>query len=620
MRKQFSFFLKIMLFWLSYFLLLRAAFLVYLSTTLRAEPFTESVKALWFGLRMDIAATAYLLAIPLLLFCVWQFIANNKWQKVFRIFNYVTIAFCALLNSADMGLFGEWETRINSKALSYLAFPKETLMATSAAPVWLLLILAFVLAAIGIFAFKKLLKLPSGIYVSKVIYKISMILIVLPSLFFMLRGGFQKYPINKGSVYFSDKPALNIAAINTFWNFFEILVNPRITKNPYVFMDQKVAEKITAEIFALPVDSTEMLFTVAKPNIVLIMMESLSAETMTALGGEKGISPGLDSLCKQGLLFSNFYATGFRTEQGLIALLSAFPAQPASTIIRNFGKFEKLDISTLVLKENGYVLSYYYGGVLTYANTNHYLKMGEFTTLAGREDFPETSRSTDWGVYDDILFNYHLKEVGKQNQPFFSIVMTSTNHEPFDGKVEKVFPGKDECSAYKNTSHFADKCLFQYLQTAKCEPWYANTVFVITGDHAHKYPQNRQYNEAERHHTPLLILGAPLKEAYRGKIISTTSSHLDFAATLFAQLGIKTNKFPWSRNLMNPTCGNFAFYTFDNGFGVVSGKQALIYDHNVKKIIYTKNKTVTKAEDDKLLNKGKAFLQVMFQKYIDLDN
>jgi phosphoglycerol transferase MdoB-like AlkP superfamily enzyme len=618
MRKFYFFFIKIILFWIAFFFLLRAAFLIFLSTTYRSEPFLQMIKALWYGLSMDLAATAYILSLPIILLFVWLFIKNDKWHKPFRIYTYIMIVFCAFLNVADMGLFGEWETRLNSKALSYLAFPKEAIMSANAAPVWLLLFVLALQSFIGIYSFKKIIRFPEKIANSKVWKKLTGIVILSFFLFTMVRGGFQTYPINRGWVYYSDKPSLNIAAVNTFWNVFEIALKPRITKNPYNYMDKAKAEKITEEIFKTPADSTEYLFNVKKPNIVLIMMESLGADAVYSLGGEKDITPGIDSLCKQGLLFTNFYATGFRTEQGLLALMSAFPAQPASTIIRNFGKFEKLPCFATYVEKKGYSTSYYYGGNIGYANTDVYLLSGGFDKVTSKENFQQPKRTTDWGVYDDELYDFFISDIQSNSAPFFSIIMTSTNHEPFNAKVKRFFSGSDEVANYENTARFSDKCLNDFIQKAKKTSWYNNTIFIITGDHAHRLPKNRQYNEPDRHHTPFLIYGEPLKEIFRGKKISTVSSHLDFAATILAQLDIPSTAFPWSRNLMNKSCGNFAFYAFDNGFGVINEKQALVFDHNVGKVVLRKSQ-VSPKEDDALLQKGKSFLQVMFQKYIDLD-
>jgi phosphoglycerol transferase MdoB-like AlkP superfamily enzyme len=365
-------------------------------------------------------------------------------------------------------------------------------------------------------------------------------------------------------------------------------------------------------------DSTKMILTTERPNIVLILLESVSAECMNKLGGIKGMMPGMDSLAEEGLLFTNYYANGFRTEQGEIALLTGFPAQPQTTIMRKFGKFDKLPNLARMLGDNGYSENYYYSGNTEFANTNAFFKLSGFEKILNENNYPWKKR-TDWGAYDEELFACHLKESDNDKQPFFSIIMTSTNHEPFNADVEQVFKGNSEADGYKNTVHYTDKCVLEYLQKAKSKPWYANTLFIIMSDHAHSYPYKRAANEAERHRIPLLFYGNVLNEKYRGKEIETIGSQIDLPAILLSQLKLGHNQFLRSKNLMNTGTPEFAYYTFDNGFGIIAPEQILVYDHNLGQVVYRKNK-LPASVDHKITEQGKAFLQVTFDEYIGFNN
>ncbi len=136
-----------------------------------------------------------------------------------------------------------------------------------------------------------------------------------------------------------------------------------------------------------------------RPNVLIVLLESWTADIIEPLGGDSGVAPRFTELANDGLLFTNFYSTGFRTEQGLCALLSAFPSQPKTTIIRNFGKFDRLPSVVKTLGDAGYSSTYWYAGNVEFANTRAYLEAMGFDRVLGENSFPITKR-TDWGAYD----------------------------------------------------------------------------------------------------------------------------------------------------------------------------------------------------------------------------
>lgn len=618
MKKIVIFLIKLLIFWLCLFALQHTIFLLFNQEGLKGVDLQNILLSYYYAMPMDIAAAAYLMAIPILFIITTLFIKKkNIFNKFIHTFNIILITVCLIIAISDVGLYMTWGSKINSKALSYLAFPKEAITSFAAVPYGWLIAILLLKVVVSIYIYKRFLHvdLSAG---SRLIYKIIFPLVILFLLFVAVRGGLQKYPLNKSWVYYSKYPVLNYSALNGLWNFMEIIVNPDIKKNPYQYFSKEEAEAIVTEMNEVSSDSTKMILTSDRPNIVLILLESVSAECMNKLGGIKGMMPGLDRLADEGLLFTNYYANGFRTEQGEIALLTGFPAQPQTTIMRKFGKFEKLPNLARILGDNGYSENYYYSGNTEFANTNAFFKLSGFEKILNENNYPWKKR-TDWGAYDEELFACHLKEAEKDQQPFFSIIMTSTNHEPFNADVEKVFKGNSEADGYKNTVHYTDKCVWDYLQKAKLKPWYANTLFIIVADHAHSYPNKRAANESERHRIPLLFYGNVLNEKYRGKEIETIGSQIDFPAMLLAQLKIKYSQFSKSKNLLNSGSPEFAYYTFDNGFGIITPEQILIYDHNLGQVVYRKNKFPAEV-DDKITEQGKAFLQVTFDEYIGFNN
>lgn len=619
MKNCILFLLKLIAFWLCLFAIQHTFFLLYNHSGYKAAGALHVLSSYYQALSMDLAATAYLITIPSLLLILSLFIKKNKGIiRSVHFINYILIVICILISISDTALFSAWGTKLNNKAMSYLFLDaKEAIIAFAAVPYWFFIILLIVSSLFTIFIYRRFIKL-NVIGPVKLSHKLIFPFVLLFFLFISIRGGFQTYPINKSWVYYSKYSVLNYASLNGFWNVMELVVNPDISENPYKYFSNRKANNIVHEMFETPADSTQLILTSAKPNIVLILLESVSAECVSKLNGISGVMPGFDSLTSEGLLFTNFYASGFRTEQGLVSLFTGFPAQPQTTIMRKFGKFDKLPNLPRMLGDNGYSENYYYSGNTYFANTDAFLAFSGFTNIYNEDNYP-WHHVTDWGAYDEELFNCHLEKAQNDRQPFFSIIMTSTNHEPFDADVEKVYKGGTGADAYKNTVHYTDKCLTEYLQKARTKPWFSNTLFIITADHAHSYPYERAANEVERHQVPFLIYGDVLNKAYRGKSCNKVGSQTDFPAILLDQLRISLKQFSFSKNLMNTSSPEFAFYTFDNGFGMVTPQQAIVFDHNLHEVVYRKNNQPA-AVDRKITDQGKALLQLTFEDYIRFNN
>ncbi len=233
----------------------------------------------------------------------------------------------------------------------------------------------------------------------------------------------------------------------------------------------------------------------------------------------------------------------------------------------------------------------------------------------GEDDF-EIKKRTVWGAYDDETFALHLRELKKLPQPFFSTLVTMTTHEWFDADVPKYFPAENDNvgNNFRNTMHYSDSCLYAYLQSAKRETWYNNTLFFIMADHSCRFPYQREHSSPERHHIPFLITGGALRNEYKGTTQNRISSHTDLPATVLAQCNIKDTAFFRSKNLFNPYSPAFAYYAYDNGFGWITPEQKIVFDHiQQKELLHTQ----LNSSQQKLLQYGKAYLQINFQEGMD---
>ena len=345
--------------------------------------------------------------------------------------------------------------------------------------------------------------------------------------------------------------------------------------------------------------------------MVMFILESFSADVIEKLGGIPGITPQLNAIIDSGLLFTEIYSPGYRTDQGLASLFNGFPAVPDFSITMEPGKYDDLDFFPRHLKDAGYHTSLYYGGDLEFADMKSYFLASGISDLNDRYAFSPNDMNAPWGVHDEALMKKLETAMDSVKEPFFSVILTLSSHEPFEVPGEAKFPGEDFPSRFKSCCYYTDECIGDYLQQVKTKDWYSSTLFIFVADHGHIYPQNRMVDEPARFHIPLLFYGEVLKPEFRGKEILNTGMQSDLAATLLAQVQLKGN-FRWSNDLLNAWRRNFAYYSYDEGFGFIEPSASVKYDFNDGKTMMQGRP----GDGTSALNNGKAFLQCLYEEYL----
>jgi phosphoglycerol transferase MdoB-like AlkP superfamily enzyme len=616
LRSLYSF-LRFYLFWLLFFALTRAVFEIYFYTKLAGASCLDIVKTFIYGIRMDASATAYIAVIPLLVFVINWFInskpINPIWLKIYTWFCLFCISLIAVV---DLGIFVEWGAKVNFRAFDTLYnSPAESMSSTASSPIFLHLSIMLFLLITGVILSLYVLDHKFIKPKTTVKAKVLLSMLLIGANFLFLRGTVSPNPINQSAGYFSDNQMLDLAAQNTEWNLFNnVFENLRHPYNPYIFFAPDEAKQIVSQTFATPKDTTVKLLTSNKPNVVIIQLESYTADLIASLGGEKDVSPNFEKFVKQGVLFSNIYAAGDRTDKGIIAILSAFPSQAIRTIVIDTAKQRKLPSLLQSFGRAGYRTSYFYGGDADYMNFDTYMTDHGVNDIIDRHSMKQSEVGSTWGAFDNVLFGKHLGYTSKQSEPFFSLVQTSTNHEPFDLPVPRHYKGTDVADQFRSTAWFTDSCLNAYLEQAKTQPWYKNTLFILVADHGHRLPKSTAGAfDPAKYHIPMLFYGDVLKPEYRGSRITKLGNQVDIAATLLAQLDLPYSQFKWSKNLLNPYTPAFAFFDWDNGFGFITPEQAVSYDSSGQRQIYTKHKDRDSQEN---LKKGKAFMQQIYTEYL----
>ncbi|MBK7661413.1 MAG: LTA synthase family protein [Betaproteobacteria bacterium] len=242
-------------------------------------------------------------------------------------------------------------------------------------------------------------------------------------------------------------------------------------------------------------------------NVVLVSVESLSAEFLGVYGSGKGLTPNLDRLANEGLRFDRFFATGTRTVRGLEALSLGVPPVPGQSIVRRPDN-EHLATVGEFLEQQGFHVSFVYGGYGYFDNMNAYFRGNDYE-IVDRSDFPKDSVVFEnvWGVADEVLFanaESVFDRAGAKGKPFFAHIMTTSNHRPFtypDGRIDIPSPGGRE-GGVKYTDHAIGK----FIERSRGKPWFAETLFILTADHCASVAGKSRL-PVGRYRIPLILYG-----------------------------------------------------------------------------------------------------------------
>lgn len=503
------------------------------------------------GLRMDIIILSYIALLPAVLICL---LPDKKLQFIRKFLSFYFILFLFLLlfmELATKDFINEYDTRPNKLFVDYLIYPKEvvgTLLKSYLGSI----ITTFIVLAIALFySIKKGAKL---FYPKYSPYKTKLLLFPLVAflLFFGARSSLtSKRPINASNAIFSTDQLSNTLGLNSLYTVgFAIysIKNEGNSEKMYGKMDSKEAisrvkkymnvansDFIDPEIPLSHLQKTNNLHT--RPyNLVVFLQESLGAEYVGSLGGLP-LTPEFDKLTKEGLLFTNLYCTGTRSVRGIEAVITGFLPSPSESVVKLSNSQTGFYTLAAALKEKGYETSFIYGGMANFDNMASFFNGNGFDAIVDEPDFSndKTVFKGTWGYSDEDLVvkanNYFKSKGGK---PFFSLMFSTTNHEPFefpDGRI-KLYDKKKQ--TVNNAMKYADFSIGKFFELAKKEAYFKNTIFIVIADH-----NTRTYGKnlvpINKFHIPALIIGPGVS---KGLKYDKLSSQIDIPPTLLNMIGM----------------------------------------------------------------------------------
>lgn len=399
---------------------------------------------------------------------------------------------------------------------------------------------------------------------------------------FGIRGRTGYNPIKVSAAYYCTDPFLNQLGVNPTFNLLTSTLDELRPENKQLhLMNDNLAIHNVRKLLGCKGDNAisplyrDLKFdtTVSrKPNVVIIFMESMSANLMKTFGQEKELTPFLDSLFHQSLGFTHYYSAGIHTNHGLYASLYSFPA----IMKRNLMKGSDIPRYTGlpdVLKKNGYRNLFFMTHESQYDNMNAFFRTNGFDEIYSQENYPADKVVNSFGVQDDFLYEYALSVLNRKsqdNKPFMACLLSISNHPPYI--IPSWFHAKSKIEE-EQIVEYADWSIRQFFEKAKKEPWFRNTIFVLQGDHGKLVGKADCEMPTSYNHIPFIIYSPNLKP----QTISNWGGQVDIQPTLLHLLGINAPQINFGVDLLSQKrpC---MFYTADNRIGARNENRLFIFE------------------------------------------
>ncbi len=606
MKRRLLFLLTVFTGWLPILAIQKPAFLLYHHSLTTGCSLIDYLQVILHGLLLDCTVAGYLTAIPLLCVLVSVWLPGQFYQKFLTAYFGIIGFLVAAIFAVDVALYGYWGFRLDATLFFYLQSPQEALASVPIGTFFIQLMLFLLYGYTIYWLFKRyIISLFPVTPVQNQIGSTVATLLAGGLLFIPIRGGVTTSTANIGMVYFSQNQFLNHSAINPAFSLLTSLSKQQDFAAQFNFFPEEERAERYAALTTTPTEINESkhisLLNTDRPNILLILLESFSANVVEATGGMTNVTPHLNRLSKEGITFTNLYANSFRTDRGIVATLNGYLAQPTTSIMKYPSKSQTLPAIAKSLVKHGYTADMLYGGDINFTNMQSYFYSSGYSQITADRDFPLTDRLSKWGANDDVTFAHLYKSLQeKENQtPWLSTFLTLSSHEPFEVPYHRLE------DPYLNSVAFTDSCLGDFIDRMKELPVWQNTLVILVSDHGYRYPSTMADYEPGRFHIPMIWLGGAVKEP---AVINTLANQTDLATTLLTQLNIPHESFMFSRDIFASHYQEYAFYTFSNGFGVIDSTGVSVYDNESNHPLI--EQPTTNSADR--LNKGKVLLQTLY--------
>lgn len=582
-------------------------------------------KGLWF----DNVIACYLLLLPLVVLWIAG-ICNytSKWlYKSTAIYFILFYSLSFIISAANIPYFGYFFKTINSSIFNWfgygattagMVFGETSFYLPIALGIAALLLFGWGSLSLSSYFYRLSLHTP---YRTNAISRISTFIIgagCIGLCLFGIRGRMGYNPIKVSQAYYCEDPFLNQIGVNPVFNLLTSTLDDHRKENRHLHLipDQEaittVQQLLSRE--GIP-DISPIAREIKQPsaptpkNVVLIFMESMSADLMKSFGSTKNLTPFLDSLYHQSLSFSRFYSAGIHTNHGMYATLYSFPA----IMKRNAMKGSVIPLYSglpTILKDNGYQNLFFMTHESQYDNMNAFFRTNGFDEIYAQENYPSEKVVNSFGVQDDFLYQYALPILNKKAEsgtPFFTVLLSISNHPPY--VIPKYFKPVSQ-KPEDQIVEYADWSIKQFMTEAQRQPWFDNTIFVLLGDHGKLVGSPDSEIPQSYNHIPLMIYG----KGIQAEIKNEFGGQVDVAPTLLGLLNISYIQNNFGIDLLKEQrpC---MFYTADNLIAARDTAHLYIYSPDSKQEFRYKqaNNALHLAEDSPAFELLKKYCFSMLQ-------
>ncbi len=568
--------------------------------------YLETLKSFGMGVRIDLISITTPSAIfILILFLPFKFTNNQKFQKIIVYIWYTILLLITFIILADLVYFQFVHRHVGSEITAVgndIGLLIDILFEYK-----FLLIFFIFLATILFFIFKKIANISTENRTYTYLSNIAIFLLITALLVGSIRGRVQGKPFSISDAFVVNKTASGNLALNGFYTLYRTFSKSKKRVN-YHFYDDKEALKITQELLtSKPFEFTSKEYPLErklhrktkekKYNIVIILLESWSSKYVDSFGKNNlKVTPNLDNLAKNGLMFTNFYANGQRSIEGITALLTGIPVLKNFNFLGSGLELSNLSYLGTLAKENNYSTIAMQSSKRGSFRVDSISKMAGFDSYFGAEDMPsvgdeDKNSKPRFGTWDGNMYDLLYKKLSTQKEPFLSFAFTSTTHTPFysPGKKWEVYPHNNKnLFGYLNTLKYADDKLGLFMKKAKKEPWFDNTIFIFMADHTIGFGDDSSMfegtnisiknRELEEMRIPLVIYAPKI---FKPKVIKTIGSQADILPTLVDILNWKGHFTTLSNSILTPSSKPFAL--FNSGQTISMVNKSGYIKHTLKK-------------------------------------
>lgn len=546
------------------FMVAKLFFMSYNTDPMGKTGISDVFAVLWHGFPLDLATSAYLTAPLLLARLAGLWSAGRVRKMLFRAARPLYVAYVvavslltAVILIADTCLYEYWGIKLDGTVWTYLGQPAGIVSSVSG---WMIAggILVFLLLSAGMawwlvrlwprrvcgaegedFPLRRRMAY-GGVYV-----------LAGGLLFLAMRGGVGRSTANVGMVYFSENIYLNHCAVNPAFSIVSSLMKTKDFARQHDYFAEAERARIFASLhYATSGTTADTLLTTPRPNVLLILMEGCGGVFVHAVdsAADPAVTPHLNRLAAEGVVFTRCYANSFRTDRGTLCTLSGYPAFPDVSVMKVPSKCESLPSIARSLRAEGYATEFLYGGDINFTNTHGYLIATGYERTFGDKDFPAADRRTHgWGVTDRIAFGRLLEMVKSYpaDRPWHTGFLTLASHEPWGVPYNRI-PG----DTIANSMAYLDDCIGRFIGQLRELPQWDNTLVILIPDHGINYPQGISDADPRKSHIPMIWTGGAVR---RHRIVTTLMNQTDLCATLLGQMGLDHSAFRFSRDVLADT-------------------------------------------------------------------